>query len=84
MTTIFANYNYDPMIQFKPPKDPSFISQVPADLWLAGMGETHLSLRENINKALDQLTKYAGGKEMTFEVGDKVWLSTRNLKTSRP
>lgn len=26
---------------------------------------------------------YPGGKEMTFAVGDKVWLSTRNLKTSR-
>jgi hypothetical protein len=27
---------------------------------------------------------YACGKEMTFAIGDKVWLSTSNLKTSRP
>jgi len=47
------------------------------------MEETHRILRENIIKAQEQQTKYAGGKEMTFAVGDKVWLSTRNLKSSR-
>jgi len=27
--------------------------------------------------------KYAGGKEVVFEVGDKVWLSTRHFRTTR-
>ena len=31
MTTFWANYNYDPTMQFKPPKDPSFKSRMQAD-----------------------------------------------------
>jgi len=84
MTPVRANYNYHPTMQFKPPKDPSFRSQVQADLWMAGLEETHRILSENIIEAQERQTKYTGGKEMTFVVGDKVWLSTRNLKTSRP
>jgi hypothetical protein len=84
MTPFWLNYNYHPTMQCKPPKDPSFRSQVHADSWMAGVEETHQIPWENIIEAQDQQTKYAGGKEMTFAVGDKVWLSTRNLKTSRP
>jgi protein-tyrosine phosphatase len=29
-------------------------------------------------------TKYASGKEIVFEVGDKVWLSMRHFRTTRP
>jgi len=49
-----------------------------------GVEETHRNLWENIIEDPERQTKYAGGKELTFAVGDKVWLSTRNLKTSRP
>jgi hypothetical protein len=51
---------------------------------MAGVEETHRNLRENIIEAQERHTKYAGGKEMTVAVGDRVWLSTRNLKTFRP
>jgi hypothetical protein len=51
---------------------------------MTGMEETHRILWQNIMEAQIGQTKYAGGKEMTLVVGDKVWLSTRNLKTSRP
>jgi hypothetical protein len=84
MTPFWANYNYHPTMQFKPPKDPNFRSQVQPDSWMAGVEEIHQILRENIIEAQVRQTKYAGGKEMTFAVGDKVWLSTRNKKTSRP
>jgi hypothetical protein len=84
MTPFWANYIYHPTMQFKPPNDPSFRSLVQADSWMAGMEETNRILQENIIEAEEQQTKYAGGIEMTFAVGDKVWLSTRNLKTSRP
>jgi hypothetical protein len=29
-------------------------------------------------------TKYAGGKEVVFEVGDKVWLPTWHFQMTRP
>jgi len=83
MTPFWANYNYCPTMQFKPPKDPRFRSQVQADSGITGMEETHEIFREIIIQAPEGQTKYAGRKEMTFGVGDKVWLSTRNLKTSR-
>jgi len=51
---------------------------------MADGDETHGILRENIIEAQEQQTKYSGGKQLTFVVGDKVWLSTRNLNTSRP
>jgi hypothetical protein len=84
MTPFWANYNYHPTMQFKPPKDPISRSQVQVDWWLEGIEETHRILRENIIEAQERQTMYAGGKEMTFAVGDRVWLSTKNLKTSRP
>jgi len=71
-------------MQFKCPKDPSFRWQVQAESWMAGVEETHQILQENIIKVQKRQPKYAGGKDMTFAVGDTVWLSTRNLKTSRP
>jgi len=84
MTPFWANYNYHPTMQFKPPKDPSFRSQVRADWWITNVEETHRILWETIIEAQERQTQYVGGKEMTFAVGDKVWLLTRNLKTSRP
>jgi hypothetical protein len=51
MTPIWANYSYHPTMQFKPPKNPSFRSQVQADSWMAGVEETHRILRENIIEA---------------------------------
>jgi hypothetical protein len=41
MTPIWANYKYHPTMQFKPPKDPNFRSQVQTDWLKAGMEETH-------------------------------------------
>jgi hypothetical protein len=41
MTPFWANYNYHLTMQVKPPKDPSFKSQVQEDSWMAGMEETH-------------------------------------------
>jgi len=51
---------------------------------MAGREETHWIHQEKIIQAQEWQTKYAGGKEITFEIGDQLWLSTRNLKTSRP
>jgi hypothetical protein len=84
MTPFWANYNYHPTMQFNPPNDPSFRSRVQADSWMAGVEETHQIVEEIIFKAQERQTKYACGQEMTFAVGNTVWLSTRNLNRSRP
>jgi hypothetical protein len=58
--------------------------EIQADTFAAGLEETHQTLRKNLQEAQTRQTKYAGGKEVVFEVGDKVWLSTRHFRTTRP
>jgi hypothetical protein len=85
MTPFWANYHYHPPMQFKPPKAPSNLrSEVLADAMVSGMEETHRLLRESLLEAQVRQSKYAGGKDLTFEVGNKVWLSTRHFRTTRP
>jgi hypothetical protein len=85
MTPFWANYNYHPPLQFKAPKAPSNMrSEIQADTMTAALAETHQKLRENLLEAQERQAKYAGGKQVTIEVGDKVWLSTRNICTTRP
>ena len=85
MTPFWANYHYHPPMQFKPPKAPSNLrSEILADATVSGMEETHRLLRESLLEAQVWQSKYAGGKDVTFEVGNKVWLSTRHFRTTRP
>jgi hypothetical protein len=84
MTPFWANYHYHPVMQFKAPKQPSSLnSELQADTFAAGLEEIHKTLRKNLKEAQARQTKYAGGKEVVFEVGDKVWLSTRHFRTTR-
>ena len=50
-----------------------------ADTFAASLEETHKTLRTNLQEAQTSETKYAGSKEVVFEVGDKVWCSTRHF-----
>ena len=84
MTPFWAVYHRHPEMQFKTPKASSLKSETEADVLLEGLEETHRVLRENLLEAQEKQTKYAGGKEITFEVGDRVWLSTRHFRTTRP
>jgi len=59
-------------------------TEVRADAMAAGLEETHRLLKENLLEAQTRQSKYAAGKEMTFGIGDKVWLPTRNFRTTRP
>jgi len=79
MTPFWANYHYNPTMQFKPPKEPIFRSRIQADTWAEGLEKTHRLLRENSEEAQARQSKYAGGKDVTFKVGEKVWLSTRHF-----
>jgi len=51
---------------------------------MAGKEETNPILWEKIMEEQKRQTTHAGRNERTFGVRDKVWLSTRNFKTSRP
>jgi hypothetical protein len=85
MTPFWAVYHRHPEMQFKAPKAPANLkSEIQADAVLEGLEETHRLLRESILDAQERQTKYAGGKEITFEVGDRVWLSTKHFRTTRP
>jgi hypothetical protein len=85
MTPFWENYHYHPVMQFKAPKQRSSLkSEIQADTFAAGLEETHKTLRRNLQEAQAGQTKYAGGKDVVFEVEDKVWLSTRHFRTTRP
>jgi hypothetical protein len=85
MTPFWANYHYQPPMQFKPSNAPSKMrSEILPDAMVSGMEETHRLLRESLLEAQVQESKYTGGKDMTFEVGNKVSLSTRHFDTTRP
>jgi hypothetical protein len=85
MTPFWANYHYHPAMQFKPPKAPSNLrSEILADGTVSVMEETHRLLRKSLLKAQVLQSKYAGGKDVTFEVRNTVWLLTRHFQTTRP
>jgi hypothetical protein len=85
MTPFWANYHYHPVMQIKAPKQPSSPnSEIQADTFAAGLEETHQTLHKNLQEAQANQTKYTGSKEVVFEVGDKVWLSTRHFRMTRP
>jgi hypothetical protein len=71
-------------MHFKPRKDARFRSERAADERLGKLRAARNRLRESILEAQERQTRYAGGKEMTFEVGDKVWLSAKHIQTARP
>jgi hypothetical protein len=85
MTPFWANYHYHPPMQFKPPKAPSNLrSEILADPKASGMEETHRLLRESFLEARVQQSKYVGRNDVTFAVGNRVWLTTRHFRTTRP
>ena len=85
MTPFWANYHYHLVMQFKAPKQPSSLnSEIHADTFAAGLEETHQTLRKNLLEAQASQTKHSGSKDIVFEIGDRVWLSTRHFWTTRP
>jgi len=84
MTPFWANYHYHLVMQFKALKQPSSLnSEIQADTFAAGLEETHQALRKNLQEAQANQTKYAGGKDVVFEIGERVWLSMQHFRTTR-
>jgi hypothetical protein len=84
MTPFWAVYDRHPEMQFKTLKPNSLTWETHADVLFEGLEQTHRVPRENLLEAQVKQMMYAGRKEITFEVGDRVWLSTRHLYTNRP
>ena len=89
-TPFYANYGYNPTLQFKRPKakdgttgGTEVRAEQEADAFVDRLHETHEQLREHILEAQRWQTKYAKGKAIEFKIGEKVWLSTRHIKTQR-
>jgi hypothetical protein len=71
-------------MDFKAPKDARFRSERAADERLGELPAARNMLRESLLEAQKRQTRYTGGKSMTFEVEDKVWLSAKHIQTARP
>jgi hypothetical protein len=84
LTPFFANYAYHPQMQFKTPsKTPGPPSERAASAYAETLEKVHAALRSSIIEAQKHQSQYAKGKDISFEVGDQVWLSTKNIKTAR-
>ena len=77
-------YHQHPEIQFRTLKPTSPKSETQWGSLLEGLEGTHRVLLENLLKAQEKQRKYHGGMEITFKVGDRVWLLTRDMRTTRP
>jgi len=71
-------------MQFTAPKESHPKSEIQTDARPEGLAEAHRTLCENIPEAQQRQTNYAGRKEITFDIGDKVWLSTKHFRTTGP
>jgi hypothetical protein len=77
MMPFCANYHYHPPMQFKPLKASTDMkSDILADTTVLGMEDTHQLHWEGLLETLVRQAEYAGGMDVTFEVRNKVWLST--------
>ena len=82
----FANYGFHPrfnMLSVAPSRDPDSFS---VEEHSKRIQDTHQTLQKNILKAQEYQARYynAKHKPMTYAVGDKVWLLTKNIQTIRP
>ena len=85
-TPFFANYGFHPEMQFKNPtrdKRRTLGSEQAADKLAARLRRIHDAMQKSIAEAQAYQVKHAGGKHVGFNIGDRVWLSTRNIKTER-
>jgi transposase InsO family protein len=83
MSPFFANYGYHPRLSITAHDSPSPDAQHRVEQLYA----THEFAKDSIQKAQKQQAYWANKKRLTapaFEVGQKVWLLRRNIKTMRP
>lgn len=85
VSPFFANLGYHPRFSVTIPRITK--SNQPATDRLKALKELHADLKFNIQMALERHAQYYDAKAMAqpnFQVGDKVWLSSKNIHTTRP
>ena len=77
----FANYGFHPRADALIQRNPEFKND-----YLDAISDNFIVLHDNIKNAQKKMVTFADAhrSEVPFKVGDKVWLSTRNLQTRRP
>jgi hypothetical protein len=65
-------YHWNPKLQFKAPMVSHLKLQSHVDTMLEGLALTHQTHRENILEVQQRPTWYSSGKEIMFNIGDKV------------
>ena len=84
MSPFFANYGYHPRMGTEPHRHTKVEA---ADDFATRMKHVHEEAQSALTKAKDEMKRYADfhrGEPPKYQVGDKVWLETENLKLLRP
>jgi hypothetical protein len=89
VSPFYANYGFNLKLKFKPPKKGTvqgkteIQAEQEADAFVERLPKTHRELWKHEFETQRWQTKYSKGKANEFAIGEKVWLSTRHIKTER-
>src|ERR1700724_2672312 len=84
VSPFFANYGYHPRMGIEPRRAGK---SEPAKEFAERMKKIHEEAQAALSKSRDDMQRYVDftrGETLEYKVGDKVWLSTKNLNIDRP
>jgi len=85
MTPLLAKFHYHLPMQLKLPKAPTNMrSERLAEKTVSGMEETHRLLRKSVLEAQRQQSIYAGGNDVTVELGNHMYPMPLHFQTMGP
>jgi len=85
VTPFFANFGYHPKFTVTVPRVSK--NNTPLADRVKSIHDLYAEMKENIKKALERHAQYFDTKvipQPDFQIGEKVWLDARDLRTSRP
>lgn len=85
VSPFFANLGYHPRANFTPMDRP--VRAPAAQVYTTSLHELHEHLKREISKANEASARHFNKTRLAppnFAIGDKVWLSARHVKTTRP